>query len=289
MPRLLPAVCALGAAFSLFSAPACSQNPQERASVCPDGYDALSENDGAAAIAAFRECLQSQRYEWPVEAELRLRLASAHLAENEGREALIAFNQIFALVEDQGGDIDNPLLRRNRAVAYLQLDRPRDAIADLRIAAASEPDDAFTWVLLGSAYMELDQHAEAVEAFDAAVRIEPDFASGWIGRSAGFVELGMTARAVDDGREAVAIAPESADALNALCWALVKDERAAQGLEICEAAVEADPESGAIVHSLAAALEQVGETRRARELYARAYELDPDSDTIAEDYERTRR
>lgn len=277
------------AGFVLIAAPACSQNVQERTSVCPDGYEALSENEPEAAIAAFESCLQTRQYDWPVEAELRLRLGSAHLAEGQGREALIAFNQILALAGDQGGDVDNPLLRRNRAIAYLQLDRPDDAIADLRIALSREPRDAFTYILLGSASMDLDFHAEAAEAFDAAVRLEPEAEGGWIGRSAAFIELGLTERAVEDAREAVAIAPDDADALNALCWALVKDERAAQGIDLCEAAAAADPESGAIVHSLAAALEQVGETRRARDLFARAFELSPDNGTIAQDYERTRR
>lgn len=282
------AAVAVFAGFVLIAAPACSQNVEERASVCPAGYEALSDNAPEAAIAAFEACLQERQYDWPVEAELRLRLGSAHLAEGHGREALIAFNQIFALVEDRGGDTDNPPLRRNRAVAYLQLDRPRDAVADLRVAVSREPRDAFNHILLGSAYMDLDRHAEAAEAFDAAVRLEPESEGGWIGRSAAFVELGLTAQAVEDAQEAVAIAPDDADALNALCWALVKDERAAQGLDLCEAAAAADPESGAIVHSLAAALEQVGQTRRARELYARAFELSPDNETIAEDYARTR-
>lgn len=288
MLRLLPAAIGVIAGFVLIAAPACSQSVEERRAVCPQGYEALSENAAEAAIEAFRACLRSRQYDWPVEAELRLRLGSAHLALGEGREALIAFNQIFALIEDQGGDVDNPLLRRNRAVAYLQLDRPRDAIEDLEIAALGEPSDAFTRMLLGSAYMDLDRPVEAVEAFDAAIRLEPDAAGGWIGRSAAFVELGMTGRAVEDAEEAVALSPDDADALNALCWALVKDGRADQGLDICEAAAAGDPDSGAIVHSLAAALEQVGETARARDLYARAYDLDPDNDTIAQDYARTR-
>ncbi|WP_270373698.1 tetratricopeptide repeat protein [Marinicauda sp. Alg238-R41] len=285
--KVLPALTALGAAFALTSAPACSQSASERAEICPDGYDALSENDAGRAVEAFEACLNARQYDWPVEAELRLRLGSAHLGLEQGREALIAFNRIFALIEDQGGNADNPLLRRNRAVAYLQLERPADAIEDLEIAAAGVPDDAFTHVLLGSAHMDLEQHAEAVETFDRAVRAEPGFLSGWVGRSAAFIELGMYERAVQDAREAVAIEPESPDALNALCWALVNDGRAAQGLSLCEQAVEADPDSGAIVHSLASALEQVGREREARRLFARAYELDPDSDTIAEDYERT--
>ena len=224
-----------------------------------------------------------------VEAELRLRLASAHLAERESREALIALNQVFSLVQDQGGDTDNPALRRTRALAYLQLDRPEDAVEDLIVATRNAPDAAFSWVLLGSANMDMENYAEAVEAFDTAVRLEPDFDAGWIGRSAAFVELGLTEEAVSDAHQAVVLSPESADALNALCWALVKDNRASEGLDICDAAVEADPDSGAIVHSKAAALEQIGREREARRLYARAYELDPDSEQITEDYERTRR
>ncbi|PWE18640.1 hypothetical protein DDZ18_03310 [Marinicauda salina] len=272
--------------FALAAASAAAQPVDQRRAVCPAGYDALEAEDPAGAIEAFRDCLAAREYEWTVEAELRARLGAAHLALGEADAALLAYNQILGLVENNGGDENNPLVRRNRAVAFLQLERYEDALDDLEIAARRTPEDPFVRTLLGSALLDLERHAEAAEAFDAAVRLAPDVATGWIGRSAAFIELGLTDRAVEDGREAVAIAPENPGALNALCWALVQAERASEGLDICRAAVEADPESGAIVHSLAAALEQTGETGEARDLYARAHELAPDDPEITEDYER---
>lgn len=258
----------------------------QRMAVCPDGYDALSDADPTAAVDAFTTCLSARLYDWTTEAELRARLGAAHLALGEGEKALMAYNQIMALIEDNDGNRDIPMVRRNRAAALMQLDRPREALEDLRVAARVDPGDGFTHVLMGSAYMELDRHPDAVAAFDTAVRVEPDYAAGWIGRSAAFIEMDMLDAAVSDGREAVSISPANASSLNALCWALVKAGRAEEGLDICDAAVEAEPDSGAIVHSRAAALEQVGREDEARDLYARAYELEPDNDTIAEDYAR---
>jgi tetratricopeptide (TPR) repeat protein len=273
--------------LAVLAAAACAAPAKaQRGGVCPDGYAALRAGEPDDAAAAFQACLSEQLYDWPVEAELRARLGAAQLAAGEAEEALLSYNQVFALVDGNGGDVDNPLMRRNRAAAYLQLDRPGEALADIERAVMLAPDDAFARLLAGSAYLELDRPEEAVAAFDAALRTDPGYVSAWIGRSAAFVELGLNGQAVSDGREAVSIAPDDAGALNALCWALVKAGRAADGLTICDAAVEADPESGPIVHSRAAALEQLGRHEEAAELYARAHELAPDDPEITADYKR---
>ncbi|MFW6412833.1 MAG: tetratricopeptide repeat protein [Oceanicaulis sp.] len=254
--------------------------------LCPDGYAALEAQSPDTAVPAFEACLAEQLYDWPVEAELRARLGAAQLASGDSEAALLTYNQVFALVDGNGGDADHPLIRRNRAMAYLNLDRPAEALEDLERALIAAPGDSFSQLLAGSAHLELDQPELAVAAFDAALRNDPDYLSARIGRSAAFVELGLAEEAVADGREAVSIAPEDASALNALCWALVKAGRAADGLSICDAAVEADPESGPIVHSRAAALEQLGRHDEAADLYSRAHDLAPDDPEIAADHRR---
>lgn len=276
------ALLVLALSWALAAAPALAQ----RGGVCPDGYQALRDGEPETAAGAFEACLSQRLYDWPVEAELRARLGAAQLAAGDAEAALLTYNQVFALVDGNGGNVDNPTMRRNRAAIYLQLDRHEEALADIDRALGAAPDDSFARLLAGSAYLDLDRHEEAVAAFDTALRADPDYVSAWIGRSAAFIELGLMDQAVSDGREAVAIAPDDAGALNALCWALVKAGRAADGLSICDAAVEADPESGAIVHSRAAALEQLGRHEEAAELYARAHELAPDDPEITADYER---
>lgn len=272
--------------FALFCLLPATAAAETRREPCPDGYAALSDSDAERAVAAFEACLAEQFYDWPQEAELRARLGAAYLALERSEEALIAYNQIFALVEANDGDVDNPLIRRNRAAAYLQLNRPADALADLEIALARLPEDGFTAVLAGTAYLDLGRPEEAVAAFDGAVRAEPDYASAWIGRSAAFVEMDMAELGVEDAREAVSLAPDNPGALNALCWSLVKAGRAADGLSICRAASEAAPEEGSITHSLAAALEQLGELDEAHRLYALAHEQAPDDPEVTADYER---
>lgn len=275
----------LAAGFALAVLPLQPASAQG-APTCPGGYAALSEDDPEAAVTAFEACLSRQLYDWPMEAELRTRLGAAQLALGEGEAALLTYNQVFALVQGNGGNTNNPLIRRNRAAAYLQTGDYAAALADIERALAAQPGDAFSRVLQGSALLDLDRSEEAVAAFDAAVRAEPGYASAWIGRSAAFVEMDLPENGVEDAQEAVALAPEDAGALNALCWALVQAGRAADGLEICDAAVEADPDSGAIVHSRAAALEQVGRTEEAAALYERAHQLAPDDPEISADHER---
>jgi tetratricopeptide (TPR) repeat protein len=271
------------------AAPAFAQpsagNPQG-AAACPDANEAMASGDAEAAVAALRACLSARLHPWQTEAELRVRLGASQLALGESEAALFTYNQVIALLRDNGGNTDIPIVRRNRAVALLQLDRPEEALEDLLIAERGMPQDDFVHILLGGTYMELDRGAEAIAAYDNAIRLAPDSPGGWIGRSAAFIELELMDRAVEDGREAVAIAPDDGSALNALCWALVRAQRAAEGMDICYAAVEAEPDSGAILHSLAAALEQVGEDEEAYPLFARAYELEPDNTTIAGDYAR---
>ncbi|MEQ8433702.1 MAG: tetratricopeptide repeat protein [Oceanicaulis sp.] len=283
LARILVHLTALaGIAALALGGPAHAQ-PQR---LCPDGYAALEAGEAETAVTAFEACLSQQLYDWPVEAELRARLGAAQLALGEGEAALLSYNQVFALVQSNGGDGNNPLIRRNRAVAYMQLDRAQEALEDIESALRAAPGDAFTQLLAGSAYLDLDRPEEAVAAFDTALRSDPEYLSAWIGRSAAFVEMGLDEQAVSDGREAVSIAPEDGGALNALCWALVQAGRAADGLEICDAAVEAEPDSGAIVHSRAAALEQLGRDEEAAQLYARAHELAPGDPEITADYER---
>lgn len=268
--------------------PACGQARQPAASLCPDGYAAMSEQDADAAVTAFEACLRERERSWPHEAELRNRLGAAHLVSGDPEEALLAFNQVFALLADNRVEPDYPDLRRNRAVAFLQLGRPERALEDISEAVRLEADDPYLRVLHGQTFLDLERPEEAVAAFDAALRLDEEYINAWAGRSAAFIDIGLLDRAVDDGRQAVAIDPEDATALNTLCWALVKAQRAEDGLDICDAAAEAAPENGSIQHSRAAALEQVGREAEARALYARAFELSPADPEIAADYERTR-
>lgn len=281
-----PRVLLLLAALSL-SGPAVAQAPQGGA-VCPDATEAMAAGNAEDAVAALRACLSARLHPWQTETELRVRLGASQLALGDAEAALLTYNQVIALLRDNGASTDIPIVRRNRAVALLQLDRTQEALEDLLIAERGMPGDDFVHILLGGAYMELDRGTEAIAAYDTAIRLAPGSPSGWIGRSAAFIELELMDRAVEDGREAVAIAPDDGSALNALCWALVRAQRASEGLDICYAAVEAEPESGEIVHSLAAALEQVGEDEDAFPLFARAFELSPGNTTVADDYARVR-
>lgn len=274
-------------------APACAQKDSDVAEAgsagdpCAAGEAALRADDTEGAITAFEECLESRTLEPETEAVVHSQLGAAYLYAERYEEALRAFDLAFAIAQTQGTELDSPYVRRNRGLARLRVGRTEDALDDLQQAYAELPDDMLTALFLGEAYMELERPAEAVAAFDTVTRLEPAWPSGWISRSAAFLELGMTDRAVADARRAVEADPESGFTLNALCWSLIQDGQPETALPTCRQAVEAEPESGAIIHSLASALEDTGQVEEARPLFARAYELSPDSDEIREDYERT--
>ena len=240
------------------------------------------------AERAFEACLASRTHVWAVEAELLMGLAVAQKAVERPEAALVTYARILALLETHTGDTSHPAVRRNRAMAYLQLGRPEAALDDLEIALAGWPGDPLARMIAGSAQLETGQAEAAAASFDAALALVPEDIGALAGRSAAFAELGRHDNALADALDAVSIAPQDATALNALCWALVKAGRAGDALPTCDAALEARPDSGAITHSRAAALEQLGRLEEARDLYARAHELDPMSREIAADYDRTR-
>ncbi|MBI1234256.1 MAG: tetratricopeptide repeat protein [Alphaproteobacteria bacterium] len=282
-------VSVLIAALTL-CAPACAQRESDVAEIedpCAAGEAALRADETETAITSFEACLESRTLDPEQEAIVHSQLGGAYLYAERWEDALREFDLAYAIAETQGTSLNSPYVRRNRGLARLRLGRLEGALSDLQAANAELPDDMLAALFLGDAYMELDRPAEAVAAFDTVTRLEPAWPSGWISRSAAFLELGMNDRAVADARRAVEAAPESGFTLNALCWALVENGQPETALPTCRQAVEAEPESGAIVHSLASALEDSGQVEEALPLFARAHELSPDSDEIREDYERT--
>ncbi|MGY6628805.1 MAG: tetratricopeptide repeat protein [Oceanicaulis sp.] len=255
---------------------------------CGVAPDHLQGARYAEAVTAYQACLASNPHDWEVEAELRMGLAAALMAQDQFEPAIADYGRILAILETHAGDSSHPVVRRNRALALLRTGQPEAALDDLEIALARNPRDMLAWMIAGSARLETGEAEAAVSSFDTALALTPEDIGALSGRSAAFAELGRHDAALSDALEAVSIAPEDASALNALCWALVKAGRAADALPTCDAALEVRPDSGAITHSRAAALEQLGRLDEARDLYARAHELDPMSREIAADYDRTR-
>ncbi|MCH8488821.1 MAG: tetratricopeptide repeat protein [Oceanicaulis sp.] len=255
---------------------------------CGAGPAHLQNTRYAEAETAFEACLAGRGHDWESEAELRMGLAAAQMAQERPEAALETYAQILALMEAHTGDSGHPVVRRNRAMALLRLGRPEAALDDVEIALARSPRDPLARMIAGAAHLETGEAAAAAAAFDAVLALAPDDIGALSGRSAAFAELGRHDESLADALEAVSIAPEDASALNALCWSLVKAGRAGDALPTCDAALEARPDSGPITHSRAAALEQLGRIDEARDLYARAHALEPASREIAADYNRTR-
>lgn len=70
-----------------------------------------------------------------------------------------------------------PALHANLALAYLRLNRTRDAVASLENAAALGPDDAPIQYQLGSAYVEIQEYDKAVAALQKGLAGKPDLAA----------------------------------------------------------------------------------------------------------------
>jgi tetratricopeptide (TPR) repeat protein len=67
-----------------------------------------------------------------------------------------------------------PEVRINLALAYLRLNRPADAAAQLEQVAAAGSTDARVQFQLGGAYVDMKQLDKAVTAFEAGLARQPD-------------------------------------------------------------------------------------------------------------------
>lgn len=91
-------------------------------------------------------------------------------AYNKGDNAGAA--QAFEAAVQKAPDL--PEVRVNLALAYMRLNRPADAVAQLEKAAALGPNDARIQFQLGGAYVEMQALDKAVAAFESGLARQPD-------------------------------------------------------------------------------------------------------------------
>lgn len=249
--RTLTVVWTLSAgAFLLMTAP--GHAVQER--FCPDGYEALRAGEYERGAHALEACLENDRLHWRVRGELGRLLANAQTALGDYRAAAETFEQVFALVADNRGDLDNPVLRRNRAALLYRTQDFDGALRDLDISIADQSDSAYARRLRGFVLLSLNRPGDATADFEASLEIDPNSANAALG----------------------------------LCQARLGAGLAAQALQACRNAARLSPDNPASLHQLGKALEAMDHMDEAAEAYADAHALAPDDPDIQADFERTR-
>ncbi len=169
----LVAAAALLAALTAFAAPATAQVTDDQRA-CNIGRD-LTRADrieactrlidaGAGNIASFRQ-----------------RRGELLTADGNYDAALADFDAVIA------DNASNWGARQSRAIVYLYLDRPEDALADLAPALEALPRLGYDYYLRGLAEAALGDLDTAVTDFDTAMHV--DFALGWIAIQRGVLYL----------------------------------------------------------------------------------------------------
>jgi tetratricopeptide (TPR) repeat protein len=127
--------------------------------------------------------------------------AGAHLDRRDAKAAAPMIAGALALAPD------HPEVLRLAAVAAVLEGRPADAVAALRHALASRPDDALLHNNLGSALAAAGDADGAIEAFRRAAALAPSLAAAWYNLGKTLKARGESAEADEALSRAIALAP----------------------------------------------------------------------------------
>jgi tetratricopeptide (TPR) repeat protein len=196
-----------------------------------------------------------------------------------GEEALAAENYVLAAgAMEEALKLDGGAAARvGRARAALALGIPADAVADLRSALDSSPDDPDIWELLGDAEYETANDREAAEAYARATALDPSRAAAWRGLGEALWSAGDLERATEALRRAAESAPDDPEPLMSLAALLFESGRAAEAEQAARRALEIDPRAADAVVVLARTRANAGDQTEARVILDRGLEHAPES------------
>ncbi len=233
------------------------------------GYAEALERQGRAADAGreYRRAVEIQPGWWSTHSHLGVFLLPG--GDLEG--ALGSFRTAARLSPD------NTRAFTNLAIAYQQLGRHEEAIAEYRRSIAIRPT-ASALSNLGTCLFFLGRYAEAEDAYARATSMQPENAVLWL-------NLGDALRWKGEGREAyeraydrairlleadLAVTPRSADLRTSLALALAWTGRHDRARLQADEALAIDPEAADVLRQVALVRLAAGETVRALDLLERA-------------------
>ncbi len=137
---------------------------------------------------------------------------------------------------------DDAVIRNNLGNALIEADRPAEAEAQLRRAAAIAPGMAEIHYNLGNALGAQDKIEEAATAYETAISLRGDFLKPRINLGSVLQRIGNFDRALQAYEGAAAVDPTSAEALSGKGVVLQALGRDDEGLESFQRAVELKPD-----------------------------------------------
>ncbi|MEH3099477.1 tetratricopeptide repeat protein [Sphingomonas adhaesiva] len=230
---------------------------------------------GPMSFALTRAALRAD----PRNDRARLLLASA-LAKDGALDAALA-----TLAEIPGDSIHARAAAAGRAQLLAEADRPVDALAAARAAAAAPDATSSDIRRLADLYLAAGEGAAAVPLYRSLVERAGDAADGtdWLQLGAALDRAGRWPEARAALERAHALSPDDPLVLNYLGYSLVDHgERLAEAQAMLERAAARRPDDPAIIDSLGWALHRRGQSARALPLLERAAAASPGDPEVGE-------
>lgn len=128
-----------------------------------------------------------------------------------------------------------------RSMAYCQLVKYKEMLADAQQAVALRPNWAQCHTLLGKAQFNLKRYGDALASFSRAIELDPNSADSWVGRALAQTDAGKLDAALFDANRAIEIDPDCPRAFS--CRGVIKARLGdpTAGLQDCARAIELEP------------------------------------------------
>ena len=168
-----------------------------------------------------------------------------------------------------------PAFHKNIGLAFLASDRPVEAIAHFRQAAAENPANAEFHSYLGTALRATGQNDEAVDCFRRAAALRPDDAEVHYNLGLMLREKDDLPGAIQSYRQACALRPNWAEAHSNLGSALQRQGRLDDAVACFRQAAALKPEAPDLHRNLGGALNGLGRFEEAADCFRRALVLSP--------------
>ncbi|MGO9993422.1 MAG: tetratricopeptide repeat protein [Steroidobacteraceae bacterium] len=199
-----------------------------------------------------------------------LHLLGVATTESGGLEEGIGLIRAALAVDSSQANAHNSLAR-----ALLTNGDRAAALACLERAAALQPNDADTWLLLGNVQQQTGRLDDAVTSYERAIMLRPGLPEAFNNLAAALRSLRRTQRALECADRALLLRPAYAMALNNRGLVLLDQHRAAAAVDAFHQALALDPNFAQALHNLGTALMQLRRFADARDAFARLAAIAP--------------
>ena len=171
---------------------------------------------------------------------------------------------------------NDPMLRMNLAILYLDSNRAHDAVLQAEEAVHMAPNSSMAHVTLGRCDFAGGEEEKAASEYEAAAKLDPRNGEAYfaLGQMRMFQRRAQPAE--EALRHAIQVSPDLGPAYAALAQMLIGEGKNAEARSLLEKAVELNTEDWQSQYELAVLLNQAGESARATEMLQKVLRVNPD-------------